>query len=629
MEPINHLKEAIKAFENFTPSEKTINADRVLVKQYVKFPMNCRDEAMETLTVEAIVREMTDLNYNYLQLVDVVDGPFKDGNRIQIVNDCKIETVTTLEPYIDGVTNVINYDPAAKHYKEVPKTVSLHEVKGIPENPKVEVGCHSDGGSAYLLFVIALIAAMLRKRTKVFLTVLFLIFLNSNVFAQEWRAPIFNLNFENYVNIKPIQEGMDDNGNIYINYPSVCINESIDTYSKLRSYLEKYSSSREFYPIMENKCHQIKFDKLSESNFTFQTKHFPKDTVFKLEIFYFSDQLAEHLNTQSNMFTAGTSKLLAESTYQSFNNYSDNMLYLADQIGLRAKLSHIYPIGINRFYMENVKENYEIAKLKVLETDKSININVETGEIRGSDYYGSNLNELNVKHFRQPVIASSKFGFLNTVFLARLLLSSKEVFRICSNFAMEYNNIESSITENDIYTEALKKMGDETSPDVYSTIITYYYKSQQDIDSAINYIQDNFEGSIEGRDLLIEGLKGVSLLQGNFCLKSLTLDQLRSDQAGSLAKINECYQRQEITDVQKLILEQLMSMGSHRYVISESFESKLKSLASLEAKKRKTSLDIKSKIRTFYHQQISHPQLQESCRAGMGNDGFEQIIGSN
>lgn len=629
MEPINHLEEAVKAFENLSPSEITITSDQVLVNQYVKFKLECRDEAIETLTINKILREMKDSEYGYLQLRDVVDGPFKDGNRIQIVNDCKIETATKLEPCIEGVTNIIKFDAAAKHYKEIPKTVSLHEVKGIPDNPKVEVGCHSTGSSSYLLFLIILVVSLFRKSTKAVLPVLFLLFLSSSSFAQEWRKPSFDLSLENYVNIKPMQEGIDNSGNIYINYPSVCINESLDTYSKLRSYLEKYSNSTEFYPIMENKCHQIKFDKLSESNFTFQTRHFPKDTVFNIEIFYFSDQLAEHLYSSSNIFTASPVKMLAASTYRVFNNYSENVLYLADQIGLRAKLSHNYPVGINGFYLENVKENYAIANLRILETNKSININVETGEIKGSNYYDSNSSELNVKQFRQPVIASSKFGFLNTVFLARLLLSSKEAFRICSNFAKEYNDIESSIIENDIYTEALKKTAEDTSPDIYSTIIAYYYNAQKDIDSAINYIEENFEGSVEGRDLLIEGLKGVSLLQGNSCLKSLTLDQLRYDRAGSEAKINECYQREEITEVQKLILEQLISMGNHRYVISEAFENKLKSLASLEAKKRKSGLDIKSKVRAFYHQEISSPQLQESCRAGLGNEVFEQIIGSN
>ena len=142
MEAIDFLEAAQNAFKDFKFTTQTVKSDQVLVTQYVRFTLNCHDQAQETLTIHTVVRELKDSTYGYLSLRDVIDGPVTDGNREQKVDDCTIQTAVKMEPFIEGVTN--NLEAQAR---KPAKTVALQEVKATADVPKVEVGCQSNSAS--------------------------------------------------------------------------------------------------------------------------------------------------------------------------------------------------------------------------------------------------------------------------------------------------------------------------------------------------------------------------------------------------------------------------------------------------------------------------------------------------
>lgn len=573
--------------------------------------------------------------YTMLSEQNILDDHGQDICKVSIINTYQaIDTVSVEKKDSKTVNSTDNTKTT-----DNPRT-GLALEDAVPDKVNIKAGCQSDSTSPSLIFLIPMIFLVLKPRSssirfKKNLIVFFMISISFSKIslAQNLNPMTFNLKIEDLVNLRGYQVGRDQNQNIYLTYPSVCINESTDTYNRVNAYVNNYlNSERLLFVIAEKKCGQIDFNSLSESSFIFKLGNFPQNTLFNIEIVYFSDALPDQyhagIKTNLNSFYAGDQQRLRRSNYRTFNSYYGNAVELINQIGLVARLSHPYPIGVNNFYIKNVSEKYELARLKTI-GNRTVNINVENGQIEGEDYIGTNSNvDLNVKQFRQPFISSSDFGALNTVFLARLLLSTNEAFRICSDYALEYNIQKGKVAETEKYTDILQKTGDQNSTDIYTTLISYYYKSQKEIEGAINYLERNLDDSETGKELLIDGLKGVSLLQGNACLKSLTLDQLRIDPTGSHIIINNCYQSGSVTGPQKSILEQLISLGKTKYVLAPDFETKIKKIAADSALKQQKYLNLKTKIKSFYYQDIANSKLQASCKQGMGSDVFSEIIGA-
>ena len=148
MTPESPLQQCKRHFENFqAQTPKTVKADEVQVNQEVSFKVNCREEALETLTIHNIVQDFKDGDTEYLMLQETVDGPVTDGNRIQIVNDCQIKTY--VEMYPKG---------------EIPKVAKVQSVvaaKPAPKAQPLEQGCYSNGSNVLLFAIMA--ALVMRK----------------------------------------------------------------------------------------------------------------------------------------------------------------------------------------------------------------------------------------------------------------------------------------------------------------------------------------------------------------------------------------------------------------------------------------------------------------------------------
>ncbi len=164
MRPLGPLEEAQEVFKTFkTSSTKTISTDQVFVQQWVRFPVGCLEEAKETLTIDRVEYEFRDGgdSFGYLLLKQVVSGPYKDGNREQIVDDCKIQTYVEIEPYIEGVTNRIDVPESSKTLviaaknKPAARTVALQEV---PYQVEVRHGCQSNEASPWIFAVILVLS---------------------------------------------------------------------------------------------------------------------------------------------------------------------------------------------------------------------------------------------------------------------------------------------------------------------------------------------------------------------------------------------------------------------------------------------------------------------------------------
>ena len=137
--PLQQCKRHLENFQAQTP--KTVKADEVQVNQEVSFKVNCREEALETLTIHNIVQDFKDGDTEYLMLQETVDGPVTDGNRIQIVNDCQIKTYVEMHPK-----------------GEIPKVAKVQSVVAAKQAPRaqpLEQGCYSNGSSVLLLAIMA------------------------------------------------------------------------------------------------------------------------------------------------------------------------------------------------------------------------------------------------------------------------------------------------------------------------------------------------------------------------------------------------------------------------------------------------------------------------------------------
>jgi hypothetical protein len=157
MRPLGPLKEAQIAFENFRESTQTVTSESVQVTKYVRFENGCEDEARETLDGYKVWYELADQQYEYFFVRVVVPGPITDGNNIQMIDDCKIFTVTKLEPYIEGETNRI------KMASEKNENTATAQLATVSEPVQIKAGCHSDGPNHLLMLMVVVVLAKKMK----------------------------------------------------------------------------------------------------------------------------------------------------------------------------------------------------------------------------------------------------------------------------------------------------------------------------------------------------------------------------------------------------------------------------------------------------------------------------------
>lgn len=142
MTPESPLQQCKRHFENFqAQTPKTVKADEVQINQEVSFKVNCREEALETLTIHNIVQDFKDGDTEYLMLQETVDGPVTDGNRVEFIDSCLIKTY--VEMYPKG---------------EIPKVAKVQGVvaaKPMSKAQPLEQGCKANGSSVLLLMIMA------------------------------------------------------------------------------------------------------------------------------------------------------------------------------------------------------------------------------------------------------------------------------------------------------------------------------------------------------------------------------------------------------------------------------------------------------------------------------------------
>jgi len=154
MQPETPLDQLKKDFETFKVSEPvTIKSESVWIHQEVKYPSECKEQAKETFTIENELRTICTGKYCYTMLRDVVPGPRTDGNREQIIDDCKIQTIVDMRD--------------AKTMKQQASFVSGSQPVKAPIVPESGNGCgRSTGSTPVLLF--AIMAALIMRKVKLY-----------------------------------------------------------------------------------------------------------------------------------------------------------------------------------------------------------------------------------------------------------------------------------------------------------------------------------------------------------------------------------------------------------------------------------------------------------------------------
>lgn len=139
----------------------TIHSNLVQVSEAVRFTNPCHDVALETVNnhMDGIFHDLVDIEYGYLVLKYIVDGPVTDGNREQVIDDCKIQTIIKLESYIEGVTNNIAEN---QHPKTTSARLQAPEVS-IPDDIKINAGCNSSGSTIFLPVLIVMLYLLFKS----------------------------------------------------------------------------------------------------------------------------------------------------------------------------------------------------------------------------------------------------------------------------------------------------------------------------------------------------------------------------------------------------------------------------------------------------------------------------------
>ena len=444
------------------------------------------------------------------------------------------------------------------------------------------------------------------------------------------NLPYFNISMDDIVVGNSWTKNTDNNGNLYISYPKACIRENSDIYSRIKTLTDNYFQYVDKTELLSRvECSSTDVDYTSHTNIGFDVSAFPVDTKLNYEIFYFSNDLAEEYegNYKVNSKTTGYSgdrKAMGGDRYKTYSDFGDDMSAFVNQIGFWANITEDYPLTVFLYYVRDTTSSYEIAKVHTIGTQHLFNINVDSGQFTIQDYYAGTPGKLEMKHNRFPFLATPNL-LLSTVFQAKLLIGDKEVTRVCSRYAKDYAVAKSAIEDGEVYSTFIDKLAGQNPSDILSIVISFYYESQKNIDAAIDYLDQNFANVGIEKEMLMESLKGVSLLKGNSCLQSITLDTLKSNPTASLAQVNKCYQSGNITSIQKSLIEQLISLNTKDVQLSESFQNEINQMGAFEARKRTKLLSIKSKIKKLYYSMPSF-WLRDSCSAGLGYENQSEII---
>ena len=207
---------------------------------------------------------------------------------------------------------------------------------------------------------------------------------------------------------------------------------------------------------------------------------------------------------------------------------------------------------------------------------------------------------LRIQHNRSPFLGDTNFGFLNTVFVAKLAIESDEVKRICSNFAKDYVVQKSLVEEGEYYGERIQRIAQAQSNDMFSIVISFYNESQEGIENAIDYLEENIPTSTE-KQMIVESLQALSIVRRNSCLRSLGISQLRENVSQSKILVDQCYSQGNLTKVQRAMLLKLISLGQEQQqTISKSLLREIIRLSKYEANKKRDFLEAKYKAKKFY-----------------------------
>ena len=450
---------------------------------------------------------------------------------------------------------------------------------------------------------------------------------------------VFNFGLEDIYHYQAGSKQADSQGGVYLIYPKVCFNDSSANGRALSNFIKNYTGYRTpnayrepSYVIAEKKCGQVDYYYTSNSVAIFNLDLFPNNTKFWLEVYFFSN--TGNATSSSGNYDVSDGEKPRALNYLVFQNTDSSYETLLSSLGTVATMSQKYPVGISGKFLENIKAEYNLGKIRNIESGVTVDINVEGGFFN-KNYYGDNnffnpnyTTDYKFIHYRLPFLFSPNFAPISTVYSVRLSLPVSEATRICGDFATDYSILKAKIDESDRYTQIIHSILNESSSDLYVTIAAYYYKTQKEIENTIKYMRSSLPESTE-KELLIEGLSTISILQSNNCLKSLNMDLLQTDKKYFLNRVNSCYQNKQISGENKKLLDQLANLSVTGHSVSENFETQIKKIASEEANKRQDLSVTKRKIKNFYNQTIKNPNLQKSCKLGMGESRFNEIIGSN
>lgn len=432
-----------------------------------------------------------------------------------------------------------------------------------------------------------------------------MLFANGNNFDQQ---PVIKFNIDDLVTYRGLRvEPHDDYYNI-VYFPHTCLLPKSELNLYIKYYLDDYFESQEKnYPIAVTECSQVEFEDLPQSRIPFDISLMPIWTTLGYEIFYLSSTLPEqrqagsYLNgrefsTKFHEYNQGL-----ETFSHLYHNNGDNWSALADEIGLMAKQGRETPVGIgNRYLARKTRADFKLAYLERETSNVRVNINSDRGTFLISEYFGNKIpNNFAIYHFRKPYIASSKFGFINTVLFAKLTISREELLKIATEYEREYAIAQTRVESGRYYSRVIEKLANLNNSDAFSTVLNFYHESQKTIELAIEFIKSNMNDSQE-KSLLVESLNGISILKNNECLSSLSMTDLENKLEMARTTIDNCFRSKKITNIEKTIVDQLMSLSQTQITITKELQLKIEKVAINEAKNKTKFLEIQTKIKKFY-----------------------------
>ena len=457
------------------------------------------------------------------------------------------------------------------------------------------------------------------------------------------QTAIYKFDVEEDISVHSYFKYENENGGYpYIIPGKSCLSTSSQPYKRMRSDIKEMISATSRFILKTSSCFHSELSKYSETRFSIPLAGFSKNTRVFVDIFYLDSYPQDHKSSFQSygenprlrkFYSGGSIRELDELNALLFREAST--LSPTRIVPDRADMTGSTPIAISRSY---VSPAYTIPKFLGFQIPVPFDLsgaaglvfymNVDSAELKFSEYDDINFDPLEIRHFRKPIIEKKQDGRYSMMSTAQYLVLSmykEDLVQMCSDLSREYSSLKATISEGEYYKTVIERLGKIDSRDLNTIALTFFYDSQRDIESAIEMFESSISNDdIEGQ-LFLESLSAISLIKGNSCLKDhLSMNMLRSDPSQSMKYTRYCSQKGQITSNQQTILEKLISLGENNYQISENLRSTIDEVASRESKKKTRFIDLRNQLRSLI---VTLPDQSNSwCTDALGSEIFSEII---